>query len=274
MLLKDSLAEIMEKDPIIATFSADDLIKTPDFVESVYSKHAETHISLGDTTGYQENLIKWIVTNRGSVTGAIVGDYGYGKTSTAVYLWKECQKNEIIAVPPFAWDSLEDLIKGIYGWVSYKLKNAPDSASESDALYSEYESAALDNVAAERGISVKKLIGLQEDGLLKLEISPAAVLDYISKLTNIVLEAKFKGLIVFTDELQGTLEAYPSRNKFLDDVFNLVNELLKRDGNYGIIFCIPLGTETMIADVRRDIIDRLKTRKLYIRQRVSKNAVG
>ena len=265
MSLKDSLSEIMKKDPIIATFSADDLIKTPDFVESTYSKHAETHISLGDATEYQKNLIKWIVTNRDSVTGAIVGDYGYGKTSTAVYLWKECQKNEIIAVPPFAWDSLEDLIKGIYGWVSYKLKNAPDSASESVALYNEYKKAALDNIAAERGISVKNLIDLQEDGLLKLEISPADVLDYISKLTNIVLEAKFKGLIIFTDELQGTLEAYPSQNKFLDDMFNLVNELLKREGNYGVMFCIPLTTETMIADVRKDIIDRLKKRNLYMR---------
>ena len=58
MLLKDSLSEIIEKDPIISTFSADDLVKNPDFVESIYSKHAETHMSLGDTAEYQNNLIK------------------------------------------------------------------------------------------------------------------------------------------------------------------------------------------------------------------------
>jgi hypothetical protein len=266
MLLKDSLSEIIEKDPIISTFSADDLVKNPGFVESIYSKHAETHMSLGDTAEYQNNLIKWIVTNKGSVTGAIVGEYGYGKTSTAVYLWKKCQGNEIIAVPPFEWYSLEDLIKGVHGWVRYKLKNAaPDFALESDTLYHGYEKTALDNIAIERGISVKDLMNLQKDGLLKLEITPAEVLDYISELTDIVVKAKFKGIIIFTDELQGTSEAYPSQKKFLDDMFNLVNELLKREGNYGIIFCMPLGTETMIADVRKDIIDRLKKRNLYMR---------
>jgi hypothetical protein len=263
--VEEALRKIEEKDPIIATYGANDLVERPDIVENTYSMHAETHISIGDTSRYLDNLINWIVKNKGCVTGAIIGEYGYGKTSTAIYLWKKCQESEIIAIPPFEWYSLEDLIKGIYGWVRYKLRNAPTLLSELEVLHRECEKSTIEKIATEMKIGIEQLKKLRDDGRLRLELSPSEVLEFLSKITNIALKAKFKGVIVFTDELQGTLEAYPSPAKFYDDMFNLANGLFSREGNYGIIFCMPNSTELIIADVRRDIIHRLEGRNLYFR---------
>jgi hypothetical protein len=86
-MLDKRLAAIREKDAVIPTYSADVLITSPAIVEVVYSTHASTHMSMGDTSTFVEKLIHWTHHNKGCVIGTIVGRYGYGKTSTAVHLW-------------------------------------------------------------------------------------------------------------------------------------------------------------------------------------------
>jgi hypothetical protein len=97
------LEKVRRKDPIIATYTASALLTSPQTVHEAYTEHALTHMSLGDTSTYLERLLNWVLVNKGCVVGAIVGPYGYGKTSTAVYLWRECEQQKIIGVPPFKW---------------------------------------------------------------------------------------------------------------------------------------------------------------------------
>ena len=101
-----NLKKIKKLDPIIATFTAQELQANPDFVNEVYTDHAEMHMSLGDTSAYVDLMIRWATQNRGAVIGAISGEYGYGKTSIAIHLWNQAEKANVISVPPFAWYSL------------------------------------------------------------------------------------------------------------------------------------------------------------------------
>jgi len=85
----EGLKAIQRKDPIIATYNADSLLKDAASADNTYSWHAATHIPLGETSAYLESLERWTYVNKGCFVGAIVGSFGYGKSSTTVHLWHE-----------------------------------------------------------------------------------------------------------------------------------------------------------------------------------------
>lgn len=265
--MKDKrLEKIRQKDPIIATYSATDLLSASKIVDETYSEHALTHISIGNISDYLQNLLKWIRINKGCAVGAIVGPFGYGKTSTAIHFWNECKKTGIISIPPISWRNLEELFNGIYGWIKYELeKSAPNLNIKLDEIYKRYQKKSLEEISRIREIPLYELDEMHESGLLVLDYQPKEIIDYLEEITNLILSAKYEGLILFLDELQITLEGYSKRDKFMNDIFILVNELLTRKGKYGIIFCMPTNTETLIADIRKDIIQRLQKCNIYIR---------
>jgi len=86
-----NLEKIQRKDPVIHTFRPDELISNPEKVEDNYSIHAETHMAIGDTDKYYERLCKALTINKTTFVGAVVGDYGEGKTSFMIYLWHKCE---------------------------------------------------------------------------------------------------------------------------------------------------------------------------------------
>ena len=82
-MLQD-LKIILEKDPIISTYSANDLIDSPEAVEQYYGAIAKTHMSLGNTKEYQKRLFDCLIRNKTTFNGAVVGEYGFGKTSILI----------------------------------------------------------------------------------------------------------------------------------------------------------------------------------------------
>ncbi len=266
LMLDKRLAPVREKDAVIPTYSADTLITSPAIVETVYSTHASTHMSMGDTSTFVEKLIHWTRHNKGCVIGAIVGRYGYGKTSTAVHLWYECEKNNVIAVPPFAWFGLTDIIGATYTWVNYRLEQlAPDYCQSLRFIYDRYCAQSLETIAEEEGTTIEVLKGLLDKGKLKLETRPPDVVKFLAEVNELVTTVGREGPVVFTDELQVTLSEYPTRDQFMEDLFGVLNELHHHQGSYGIVISMPTATETLIADVRRDIIDRMQGFNFYIR---------
>lgn len=265
--MKDKrLEKIRKKDPIIATYPALTLLNASKIVDETYSEHALTHISIGNIYDYLQNLLRWVKINKGCAAGAIVGPIGYGKTSTAVHFWKECEDAKIVSIPPVSWRNFEELFNGIYGWVKYKLeKSAPSFNIKLDEIYKKYRKKSLEEISQIRQIPLSKLKEMLKSGQLVLGYKSKEIIDYLDEITNLILSAKFEGLMIFLDELQITLEEYPTRDKFMNDIFMLVNELLTRNGKYGIIFCMPTNTEILIADIRKDIIQRLQKCNIYIR---------
>ena len=117
----DALKKILKKDPIIHTFRPDEFVNDPEFIDEVYSLHAETHMSIGDTQVYFERLVNCLVNNKKTFVGGIVGDYGEGKTSSMVYLWKKCDEEKIFAIPPYVWFNFQDHFRVIYSWTKYNM---------------------------------------------------------------------------------------------------------------------------------------------------------
>jgi len=52
-------------------------------------------------TDYEKRLLK-LVKSKGAAKGYITADYGYGKTSTAAFIWQQCEQAEMVAVPPLS----------------------------------------------------------------------------------------------------------------------------------------------------------------------------
>lgn len=260
------LTALREKDPVIGTYHADSLVQSPTTVEQTYSVHATTHMAMGDTSTFVDKLIHWTRYNRGCVVGAIAGPYGYGKTSTAVHLWRECEQHGVIAVPPFSWRRLEDIMAATHAWVEYRLGQiAPDQRGPLTALYERYQQQSLAKLAAETGVSHEGLHDLLQRGRLNLSVQPSDVIQFLAEVSALLGAVDRDGPVVFTDELQVTLSEYPTRDQFMDDLFGLLRELRQRQGSYGLVMSMPTATEALIADVRGDIIERLQDFKFYLR---------
>lgn len=260
------LQKIKEKDPIIGTYSISSLISASKIVDETYSEHALTHVPVGDTSDYLKKLINWIKVNKGCALGAIVGSYGYGKSSTAIHFWKECEKENILSLPPTSWKNLDELLTGINAWVSYRLnERAPLLKNKLNEISVKYQKKTLEEISLLRNIPLEQIENMKQDGELILGYKPEDIINYLSEITDLILSAGYKGLCIFLDELQITLSGYPTRDKFMTDIFVLGNELLNREGKYGMIFCMPTITESLISDIRKDIIHRFQKCNLFIR---------
>lgn len=126
----EGLDAILTKEEIVATQRPADLLDRPEMVDSAYTRHVRSYIPLGrqaqDENGGQsvDNFEKRVireVKEAAALRGYITAEYGYGKTSTALYLWKRAREANILAVPPFQMTRLPDLITAAYGWLRYEL---------------------------------------------------------------------------------------------------------------------------------------------------------
>lgn len=265
------LAKLRQMDPTIGTFTASELVSDPKYVHETYLEHAETHMSLGDMSNYVSQLIRWVKTNTGTVIGAITGEYGYGKTSSAIHLWQQCEKEHIIAVPPFEWHRLQDIVDATWKWVRYKIENVqPAFVSEIDCIYSKFRAKSAQEFADSEGIPLSRVHDLVNRGTIRLECNSESVIDFLAEISKAIEQISgFCGPVVFTDELQVTMSEYNkrhlSRDEFMQDIFGLLNPLLNKKGSFGLIIGLPLNTETLINGARPDILQRLQNCNLYIR---------
>ncbi len=266
------LEKLRDMDPVIGTFTARELVSSPDFVSQVYLEHAETHMSLGDTSNYVTTLLRWARTNKGTAIGAIAGEYGYGKTSTAIHLWQQCEQARVIAVPPFEWHRLQDIIDATWTWVRYRVGQIqPGAVAQLDQIYERYREKSIQEFADEAGIPISKVQELLEQRRVSLRCHPEDVIEFLAEVSQL-LEGdalQLYGPIVFTDELQVTMSRYQaerrSRDEFMQDLFELVNPLINRQGSFGLMIGLPLSTEAIISDVRPDVLQRLQYCNLLIR---------
>lgn len=265
------LAKLRQMDPTIGTFTASELVSDPKYVHETYLEHAETHMSLGDMSNYVSQLVRWVKTNSGTVIGAITGEYGYGKTSSAIHLWQQCEEEHIIAVPPFEWHRLQDIVDATWKWVRYKIENVqPTFISVIDAIYSKYEAKSAQEFADCEGIPLSRVHDLVARGTIRLECNSESVIEFLAEISKAIEQISgFCGPVVFTDELQVTMSEYNkrhlSRDEFMQDIFGLLNPLLNKKGSFGLIIGLPLNTETLINGARPDILQRLQNCSLYIR---------
>jgi hypothetical protein len=243
------LDTILNKDAIIATYPASHLRSNSEQIEQMYRTHAKTHIPLGNTSKYLDTIFKWVGgQNKGAFIGAVVGDYGHGKTSFQVHIWEESTERKVFAVPPFSWKKVTDMIEGTAAWVEYMLSGThPEQARQAQKLYDNYREKNLketaEKVAKETGQGIEEVVksfsALNDQGaILGLEITSDRFLDYCEDLTIVIKKAGYSGLLMLLDEPEVAAKelGFAAVSQIL---FDIANGLLQRQGDYGVFISMP-----------------------------------
>ncbi len=117
------LQPILNKESTLKTALAAELAQAPQAVLTRYQTYALTHVPLGQTTQQLANLEARYHQEQDLRHWHDRGPYGYGKTSTAVHLWNELRQHQILAVPPFEWTNLQQLVDAVYHWARFEFSN-------------------------------------------------------------------------------------------------------------------------------------------------------
>lgn len=259
------LEPILTKESTLKTAKARELQHASLDVLNRYNIYALTHIPLGDTAQQLNNLRRVVVENKNCAVGTIVGPYGYGKTSTAVHLWNELRQQHIMAIPPFEWANLTELMEAVYYWIQFEFSHGPATfVVPLDDLYARYRQRDLDELSGRLGAEeTQKLI---DEGRLLLKLRPEDVVEFFRQACELCEQAGYHGMVLFTDELQATLAGYlPSRDQFFADLFAIVKEVLGLPGHWAWVLSMNDDTEGMIARLRADLLQRLQRSALYFR---------
>lgn len=259
------LYPILNKESILKTANARELEQTPQDVLERYQTYALTHIPLGNTTKQLKDLERVIVENKHCAVGAIVGPYGYGKTSTAVHLWNELREQKFLAVPPFLWVNLSELMDAVYYWLRFEFSLGPkDFLEPLEGLYENYSQSHKEEYFQKMEADYAQ--ELIDRGLLRLEVRPEDVVAFFQGASEICERIGYKGLVIFTDELQATLAGYkPSRDEFFAHLFQIVKDIQGLDGRWALIISMDDDTEGMLSLRRSDILARMQRSALYFR---------
>lgn len=204
------LADIIQKEPLITTPSAHDIASSPQRWETSFGIHVATYFALPEVEKKWSAILNNLL-NEKSATGLIYADTGYGKTVTGASLWKTAEERGIVAVPPFIWNSLADLLTATHGWVCYRLQTTrpeliPQLEQKHQAVVEVDEEALAQKFAREDGIPLdqaRRLIDrLKADGRLLDKCSPHQLLNYLRFATEILLQSNYKGLLILPDEFE------------------------------------------------------------------------
>ena len=259
------LSPILNKESILKTANAIELRDNPQDVLLRYHTYAMTHVPLGNTNKQLNDLERVIVENKTCAIGTIVGPYGYGKTSTAVHLWNETSGQKILSVPPFVWTSLTELMDAVFYWMRFEFSQGPTTfIPELTEIYEKYRQSSITELTTRIGKEdlVRQLI---EEGRLNLDINSSDVVNFFSSACLIAEKAGFRGLLIYTDELQVTLSKYPSRDLFFSHLFDIVRDVLGTAGHWAIVLTMDDDTEGTITRLRSDLLQRLQRSALHFR---------
>ncbi|TEU15946.1 MAG: hypothetical protein E3J21_11775 [Anaerolineales bacterium] len=264
---------ILKKDPIISTWPARSLYEQPEDVEKDYLVHSRTHLSLGDTAKYVDTIFKWVSgINKGTFVGAVLGDYGEGKTSFLLHVWAQSRERQVFAVPPFEWNAFEQIVDAIAGWIQYVLKDTHlELARRIQHVHDEFRQQTNQDLArtiAKSGQDYDSVLetieALVSQGMTLPEMSAARLLDFVAEATPIVREAGYKGLLTLLDEPEVAAKKL-SGETVQHFLFDLANELHRRQGNYGVFLSMP-GNFFASAQRRFSALPaRLEVRKCFPR---------
>ena len=274
----EELDVILNKDAIITTFPVKYLVSTPDQVEYVYRTHARTHIPLGDTTKYVDTIFKWVGGgNKGAFIGAVVGDYGHGKTSFQVHVWDRSEERKVFSVPPFKWEKVSDIVDGVDAWIQYVVgKTHAEVAVKAKKVYESFKEKSLREQAQQIAGDTKQkaddvyltLRAMDQSGDSRdiQQVTPERFLDYCEQVTKLLKKAGYSGLLVLLDEPEVTAKALGTA-KVSQILFDIADGLRLREGDYGVFISMP---ENFLAQAQSSFASlpaRLQTRNCLPRLR-------
>lgn len=270
------LQSILDKEAVLSTVNADDLLHEPHKVEANYQRHVATFISMGSVSDFATRLIRRVMKAK-TPKGMIVAPYGYGKTSTLGFLWHECEEQNLIAVPPFYCSNLLDILKATYGWTKYRLRHRqPSLVPQLESAYGNYTAATIEKMSEryseEHGLARVTAQGLLQDmleqGSLILKLTPSNLLFFLDEAAAIAKQAGYRGIVILPDEFQQYVSKGANLRGTIQEFREFIWGLDTRSRPLGVIISIPDTTEAgVIQEHGKDILHRLKKDDLYYRLR-------
>lgn len=278
-MLNDGLRDILAKQPVVNTKLAEQLLTEPQEVERAYLEHYHTHVPLGDTDAFVKRLSERTRQAKTS-KGAVVAPWGYGKTSTLIFTWKACEDQHLLAVPPFVCSSWQDILTATYGWLRFRLGR--ELGAELESVYTQYSRTAFEDhvktVAKRVGVSEVDAHAILEEekksGMPIGELTPANLLRFLEYAAQLATQrGGFDGLVILVDELQQVFDRTTNLHATIQQLREMVL-WLATNGNLplALILCMPDTIEGLIQEPGHDVLDRLKTDRLYINLRNIYNA--
>ena len=204
------LEDIIQKERTIYTPSAQEIADSPEEQEVKFKFHVATYVALADMENRWNATLDNLLDGK-PATGLIYADTGYGKTSTGASLWNYAEEKRLIAVPPFMWNSLADLLTATHGWIRYRLKNTrPEFIQNLEEKYRTVvavgEETLAQKMSHEKRWSVEQaqeaIAFVKAEERFRGELSPLELLDYLRFATKQVLAAGYDGLLILPDEFQ------------------------------------------------------------------------
>ncbi len=266
----ECLNVVLTKEEVVATQTAEALLERPREVDDAYKAHVRTYVPLHAGRGesrlsveeFSRRLIRQIKDNL-APRGYLTADFGYGKTSTALYLWDQAQQANLVAVPPFQLTRLPSLIVATYGWMKYVLsRSRPSLCDQAEAVYVTFAERSLQQMADESGAALNTLRRWLRDGRLTLDLTAPDYIHFFEQMTALAHQAGFEGLLVLADEIQQYIE--PEVKSGAKDpvapLFNIIQGLATRRNHlaFGLILVIPRKELSVIIDQRGDFVDRMR----------------
>jgi hypothetical protein len=249
------------------------LLKEPHEVEHAYLEHYHTHVALGDTDDFVKRLVERVRQAK-TPKGAVIAPWGFGKTSTLIFTWKACEDQHLLAVPPFVCSSWQDILTATYGWLHFRLGS--ESAKELESEYNQYSHGAFEDhvksMAKRAGVNeIDARAILEEEQKLGMpigELTPANLLRFLEYAAKLATRSGFDGLVILVDELQQIFDRTTNLHATIQQLREIVLWLAtNNDLPLALILCMPDTTEGVIQEPGNDVLDRLKTDRLYINLR-------
>lgn len=276
----EGLDAILTKDEIVATQRPADLLDRPKMVESAYHEHVRSYIPLGrqaeedggqNVNSFEKRVIR-DVKGAAALRGYITAEYGYGKTSTALYLWKRAREANIVAVPPFQMTRLPDLMTATYGWLKYELERTRPGSEfvrEASELYTTIIERSAETLARQYNIDRSGVQQLIKDRPDLLNLNTADYLRFFEEATRIARQAGFEGVLILADEVQQYIdpEIKTDVKDPISPLFDVISVLLTRRDHLhlGLILVLPPTVLDVLRDQRGDFIHRTLQASLDLR---------
>lgn len=281
----DGLAALLEKSPIIPTFKARDLLTLPGDVEAAYTHHVRSYLPLAPAAGaddtanvsaFEKRLLRLIREAKAPI-GYVAAEYGHGKTSTGLFLWDRARQENMLAVPPFSLDRLDDLITAVAGWVRFQVERvAPGLGERVAADYEAYRTEGIEALAHQHAQQFKRAYEdvlaefreLHQQGRLQSTADGLTYVNFLDTMTKRAKQAGFQGLLVVADEIQQYIEHtdVSSAAEPISKLFDLITTMLSRTGRLacGLILLLPNKELGLLNQQRGDLVQRMKANRLAI----------
>jgi len=262
------LEQIIQKERVIGTPSALDLARDPEEYEKRFNFHVSTYVSIADLTDKWDAILRNLHQKKSS-TGLIYSDTGYGKTSTSAALWHYAEERDIVAVPPFMWESMADMLLATHHWVCYRLKSKrPDLIPELEEKYKILIEIGPEDIATrmsqEQGIPLeyarKAIQTFRAEGKILDSVSANGLLDYLNVAVSILLKAGYKGLLILPDEFELFAGENPDIARNFADLKDFIFPIFQENK-------LPIGC---VVSTYRKTLSEIQMRESYMLARFNK----